>query len=75
MKTGPIEHQGPIFKIGDGTTAADKDIQAVNGDANPPTLRYNETSNKWEFSNDGTTFQEIGAGGSVDIGTVMSLYA
>lgn len=52
-----------VVQIGDDTTGANKKIQARNGDANYPTLQYNETSNKWEFSNDGTTFTEIGAGG------------
>lgn len=50
------------FGIGDGTTATNKSIYARNGDTNTPSIRYNETSNKWEFSNDGTTFAELGSG-------------
>lgn len=50
------------FSIGDGV-AGNKDIIANNADVNKPRLRYNDTSNKWQFSNDGTTFTDFGSGG------------
>ncbi len=51
--------------IGDGTTSGDKYLYANTGAANLPAIRYNVTSSKWEYSNDGTTFQEfVGAGGT-----------
>lgn len=52
------------FTIGNGL-AGNKQISANNGDANLPNLRFNDTSNKWEFSNDGTSWTEMGSGGSV----------
>lgn len=49
------------FMIGDGS-AGNKSITVDNGDANLPNLRYNDTSNKWEFSNDGSVWTEFGTG-------------
>jgi len=49
------------FEIGDGTDTT-KYIYANNGDANKPGLRYNYSTNKWEYSNDGTTWNTIGEG-------------
>jgi hypothetical protein len=62
------------FRIGNGGTGINKTIEANNGDVNRPALRYNESTNKWEFSNDGTTFSEMGAGtstGGADFLTVQ----
>lgn len=55
---GNIKASGTL-KIGDGTTALNKDIEANNGDANTPKLRYDETSNAWQWSNDGLTFNDM----------------
>ena len=49
---------GDSFQIGDGTDTT-KYIYANNGDATKPGLRYNSSTNKWEFSNDGTTWIEL----------------
>jgi hypothetical protein len=50
------------FAIGDGG-AGNKQLNANNADANKPNLRYEDTTNKWQFSNDGTTWTDMGAGG------------
>lgn len=50
------------FRIGSGGTGTNKTIEANNGDANRPALRYDESTNKWQFSNDGTTFTDMGSG-------------
>ena len=49
---------GQDFAIGDGT---DKDVTltAQNADANKPKLKYNKTSNTWQYSNDGSTFVDM----------------
>lgn len=47
------------FTIGDNTDTT-KTIEADNGDANNPAIRYNSSTNVWELANDGTTFNEIG---------------
>jgi hypothetical protein len=48
------------FSVGDGA-AGNKQISANNGDANLPNIRFNDTSNKWEYSNNGTTWIEMGS--------------
>jgi len=48
------------FNVGDSNDT-DKSITAVNGDANPPKIRYNSTTNKWQYTNDGTTWYDFGA--------------
>lgn len=52
------------FSVGDGG-AGNKTITADNGDANKPNLRYNDTSDKWEFSNNGVDWNEIGTSGGI----------
>jgi len=47
------------FNVGDGNDT-DKSITMVNGDANPPKIRYNATTNKWQYTDDGTTWYDFG---------------
>ena len=49
------------FGIGDGTNS-DKRLEAAIPGANPPVLRFNHTTAKWEISHDGTIFIELNAG-------------
>lgn len=51
------------FQIGDGV-ASTKSITANNAMANKPKLRYDHATSKWQYSNDGTNFSDIGSGGS-----------
>lgn len=53
---------GNSFDIGDGADT-NKTIFANNGDGNKPALRYNASTNKWQFANDGVSFSDMGAGG------------
>jgi hypothetical protein len=52
------------YGIGDNTDTTDKELYARIGaaPASAPRLRYNSTDNKWEFTNDGSTFQDFGSG-------------
>lgn len=50
------------FAVGDGTDG-DIYLYASNGDANRPALKYDASSNQWEYSNDGSAFNAIGTGG------------
>jgi hypothetical protein len=52
---------GDILSIGDGTDI-DTLIKAYNADANKPALKYDSATNKWQFSNDGVTFTDMGTG-------------
>ena len=56
------------FSIGDGTDT-DKTISINNGDANSPQLKYNSSTNTWQYSNDGTMFDDMGSGsgGSTEV--------
>lgn len=46
------------FKFGDGTNS-DKTIEANKGSTTNPKLKYNSSTSKWQFTNDGTTFIDI----------------
>lgn len=62
--TDAMEFNSNEIKLGDGTSALDKIITADNGDANEPFVKYNETSGKWEISNDGVNSYDPEDGGS-----------
>ena len=54
------------FMLGDGTASLDKYLKSANGSANLPFIRYNEASDRWEFSDDGlntVTFSTSSASG------------
>lgn len=40
----------------------------VSSATNKPTLRYNASAAKWQFSNDGTTFSDLGGSGITSLG-------
>jgi hypothetical protein len=50
------------WSIGDGTDV-DITIYASNGDANRPGLRYDAGTSKWQYSNDGAAWNDMGTGG------------
>lgn len=56
--------------IGNESSASNKVIYANNGDAHLPNLRYNEFTNKWQFSNDGENWSDIGSGGNGGVQSV-----
>lgn len=62
------------FRIGRGK-AGNKALLANTDATNKPQLRYNDSSKKWELSNNGTVFTEIptssSGGGAADIATVL----
>ena len=61
---GDLYVKDDLFSVGDGTTGAHKKIEANIGQTgDQPALRYNKDTNKWQFSNDGSSFSDIGTGG------------
>ncbi|MBN1282917.1 MAG: hypothetical protein JXA24_04005, partial [Proteobacteria bacterium] len=50
------------FTIGSGAAATNV-IYANQGAANNPGLRFDDATVKWQYSNDGTTWNDIGGGG------------
>ena len=49
--------------LGNGSTTQNKIIYANNADSNKPFIRYNESSNTWDYSNDGSTVLSFSSGG------------
>jgi len=51
------------FYLGDGTTDENKTLFAdITVLSQKPAIRYNITTNKWQYSNDGIIFLDIGSG-------------
>jgi len=54
------------FYLGDKTDGY-KTIYAYNSDANVPGIRWNDDANRWELSNDGISWNEMGGGVSLPV--------
>jgi len=48
-----------------GTPSQNAGIEIERGTSTNVSLRFNETTDKWQFTNDGTTYTDIGSGGDV----------
>ncbi|KKP81714.1 MAG: hypothetical protein UR83_C0068G0005 [Candidatus Moranbacteria bacterium GW2011_GWF2_35_54] len=53
------------FNIGNGTGVNSNFNLTVSNASNKPAIRFNGLSQKWELSNDGTTFAELGGGSAL----------
>ena len=51
-----------------GTPSSNASLKVERGTSSDVELRWNETTDKWQFTNDGTTYTDIGSGSSVDLG-------
>ena len=60
--TGGSLYAAKVY-TGDGTDI-DCYYYANNADAPKPSLRYSASGNKWQYSNNGTSFSDIGSGGA-----------
>ena len=58
VQTGQVASSN-FTKIGDGTPG-NKVLYVNNGDESQAAVRYNDTTNEWEYSNDGITWTEFG---------------
>ncbi len=56
-----------------GAPSADAGIEVERGSATNVELRWNETSDKWEFTNDGTTY--VGIASSADVSNISNTIA
>lgn len=52
-----------VLRIGNAT-ASDIRVIANNNAATKPEIRYQNSSSKWQYSNDGSLFADIGSGGN-----------
>ena len=48
-----------------GTPSENAGIEVERGTSTNVSIRWNETTDKWQFTNDGITYTDIGAGGDV----------
>ena len=51
-----------------GAPSSNGTITIERGTSPDVALRWNETTDKWQFTNDGTTYQDMGTGTGVDLG-------
>lgn len=70
--TGSIGSGGTSWKVGDGTDS-NVTVYAFNADTNKPAWRYNATTNIWEYSNDGVTYQPFGTGSGLTASTGVQI--
>lgn len=57
------------IKFGKGANAVNKILEADSGlGANNPKMKLDVATGRWQFSNDGTNFTDVGAGGSGSAG-------
>jgi hypothetical protein len=64
--TGNVSSTGALIKMNSsvsGTPSADVLFTVERGTSPDVSLRWNETLDQWEFTNDGTTYTGIGTGG------------
>jgi hypothetical protein len=61
------------FAVGIGKTG-DKYLEADTGAASLPFVRYNDTTKRWEFTNDGTTIIDLASGGGITPTAHKALY-
>jgi hypothetical protein len=74
--TGTVSSNGTLIKMNaDATSGSDDVYFTVERGSDPDvSLRWNESTDAWEFTNDGTTYQGIGSGsggGGVDLEAVL----
>lgn len=50
-----------------GSPSENAGIKVKRGDSADVQIRWNETSDQWEYTNDGATYNAIGSGGSADL--------
>jgi hypothetical protein len=70
LETATLSIEDNIITLNHGVTGSptlDAGIEVERGTSDNVLIRWNETSDKWEFTNDGTTYIEIGSGGGATI--------
>jgi hypothetical protein len=50
-----------------GEPSENAGIEVERGSSTNVLIRWNETSDKWEFTNDGSTYNELGSGGGITV--------
>ena len=61
-KSAYTEHLGDTLTIGKGNAATKKIVAKRASGSTNPALQWNESTSRWEFSNNGTSFTAMGSG-------------
>jgi hypothetical protein len=65
LETATLSVEDNIIVLNHGVTSSptlNAGIEVERGTSDNVLIRWNETSDKWEFTNDGTTYNELGGG-------------
>jgi hypothetical protein len=65
LETATLSVEDNIITLNHGVTSSptlNAGIEVERGTSDNVLIRWNETSDKWEFTNDGTTYNELGGG-------------
>ena len=68
-----VRRDSPNTKVYLSVSPGKKISATVPGDATPPAIRYNDTTSKWQASNDGIAFFDIGSGGGGFSGSFIKI--
>jgi hypothetical protein len=72
LNTETLLVEDNIVVLNSGVTASptlDSGIEVERGTSANVLIRWNETNDQWEFTNDGTTYGDIAALGTIELGT------
>ena len=72
LNTETLLVEDNIVVLNSGVTATpllDSGIEVERGTSANVLIRWNETNDQWEFTNDGTTYGDIAALGTIELGT------
>ena len=70
LNTATLLVEDNIITLNSGVTSSptlDAGIEVERGTSNNVAIRWNETTDKWEFTNDGTTYSELGSGSGASL--------
>lgn len=70
LNTETLSVEDNIITLNSGVTGSptlDSGIEVERGTSDNVSIRWNETTDKWEFTNDGTTYSELGSGSGASL--------
>lgn len=70
LNTETLAVEDNIVVLNSGVTGSptlDAGIEVERGTSTNVSIRWNETTDKWQFSNDGSTYSDLGSGGGVTV--------
>jgi hypothetical protein len=77
FQVSTIRTNDPVLDLSFGTTGSptqNAGIRILRGDELPVQVRWNESSDKWQFTNDGTTYTNLGEIAGVDNNFIIASF-